>query len=461
MVLVADACADKTEAIALRTARETGLQLMVIPGPGTGSGGARRAGMDAAAQRLLSVGRGDGLLATTDADTRPLPDWIERQLAHLHNGARVLAGLVELDPEDELELPWHVLRRRESDAALRLANVQALDPAAEHHHFAGASLGMTADVYLEVGGLEPATALEDEAFAERLKAHRIEVLRASDVRVRTSARVEGRARRGLSVDLAVSRWAARRRYVADAFDPDALRAAKRVTVSVVIPAKECAATIAGVVRETAGPACAGGLVDELLVVDAASVDGTAEIARETGARVLQEDEILSDFGPALGKGDAMWRALHATHGEVVCFLDADTADPDPRHLLGLLGPLLTDPSVQLVKGTFERPLRRETGVLYGEGGRVTELMARPLLNFHEPRLAGFSQPLAGEFAGRRSLFERLPFPAGYGVEIAVMIDALRVGRARSARRMRPWTPPEPTPAAAGARRDGLRGAGRG
>jgi glycosyltransferase involved in cell wall biosynthesis len=425
VIVVEDACTDATEQVSLAAARELGLRLSVIAGPGNGAGGARRAGMEAAAERLLSAGHPDGLLATTDADTRPAPDWLERQLAHLRNGALVIAGLVELEPDEQRELPDSVLRRREAEAARRLTDVRQLDPTAAHHHVAGASLGMTAGVYREVGGLEPVAALEDEAFAATLEAHGISVLRAADVRVRTSARTDGRARRGLAVDLAVSRWAERRRYRADAFAIDQLRASKSATVSVVIPAKECADTIAGVVEETVGPLRAAGLIDELLVIDAGSADGTAAVARDAGGVVMQQDELMTELGPALGKGDAMWRALHASTGEIVCFLDADTTDPDPRHLRGLLGPLLSDPEVQLVKGAFERPLRRGERVLEGEGGRVTELMARPLLNFHEPRLAGFAQPLAGEFGGRRSLLEALPFPVGYGVEIAVLIDALR------------------------------------
>ena len=120
----------------------------------------------------------------------------------------------------------------------------------------------------------------------------------------------------------------------------------------------------------------------------------------------------------------MWRAVHAARGDIVCFLDGDTADPTDAHLRGLLGPLFADPSLVLVKGAFDRPWRADAGELPNEGGRVTELMARPLLNLHVPRLAGFSQPLAGEFAGRRELFERIAFPVGYGVEIAVLIDAL-------------------------------------
>jgi glucosyl-3-phosphoglycerate synthase len=425
VILVLDGCTDATEENAVAAARELGLRLAVMVGPVTGAGGARRAGMDAAAMRLFSAGRPGGLLATTDADTRVAPDWLERQLAHLRNGARVIAGLVELEPEEELGLPPSVLRRRQADAALRLAGVRALDPDAGHHHLAGASLGMRADVYLEVGGLEALAALEDEAFGARLRAHGIPVLRASDVRVRTSARTDGRARRGLSVDIAVSRWAESRRYSADQFTIPELCAAKHATVSVVIPVKECADTIAGVIERTVGPLRAAGLVDELLVIDAGSADGTAKLARDAGAFVMQQDEIGPEPGPALGKGDAMWRALHASGGEIVCFLDGDTTDPDPRHLRGLLGPLLSDPELQLVKGAFERPMRQGEQVLEDEGGRVTELMARPLLNFHEPRLAGFAQPLAGEFAGRRSLLEALPFPVGYGVEIAVLIDSLR------------------------------------
>jgi glucosyl-3-phosphoglycerate synthase len=425
VILVADACTDATEERAVAAARELGLRLAVMAGPGTGAGGARRAGMEAAAIRLVSAGRPDGLLATTDADTRPAPDWLERQLAHLRNGARVIAGLIELEPDEELELSPSVLRRREADAAVRLASVRVLEPDASHHHLAGASLGMTAEVYREVGGLEALAALEDEAFGARLRAGGITVLRASDVRVRTSARADGRAHRGLSVDLAVSRWAESRRYTAGQFTIEQLSARKDATISVVIPTKECAETIAGVIRRTVGPLRAAGLIDELLVVDAGSVDGTAMIARDAGAVVMQQDEIAPELGAALGKGDAMWRALHATSGEIVCFLDGDTTDPDPRHLRGLLGPLLGDPDVQLVKGAFERPMRAGGRLLEGEGGRVTELMARPLLNFHEPRLAGFAQPLAGEFAGRRSLLEALPFPVGYGVEIAVLIDSLR------------------------------------
>ncbi len=425
-IVVLDACADATGAVTERTAERLGLSVHLIGGPGAGSGPARRLGMDLAADRLLAAGRPDGLIACTDADTRPAPSWLERQLDHVRAGAQVVAGRVELDPAESGELPDGALRRRERDAVQRLERVRRTDAGAQHHHFAGASLGIKASVYQSVGGLEPLSALEDAAFATRLAEHGVPVLRAADVEVYTSARRSGRARRGLSVDLEVSTWSERRRYDASDFPLHRLKRLKRGTsIAVVIPTKECAATIAGVLARTVRPLAQAGLVDEIVVIDGDSADGTAEVAEAAGARVVQQDEVLAEAGPALGKGDAMWRALAVTEAEIVCFLDGDTSDPDPRHLQGLIGPLLLDPGLALVKGAFERPFVRERVELPHEGGRVTELMARPLLNLHEPRLAGFLQPLAGEFAGRRELLQAIPFPAGYGVEIAVLIDALR------------------------------------
>ncbi|HEY2770457.1 MAG TPA: glucosyl-3-phosphoglycerate synthase [Solirubrobacteraceae bacterium] len=425
-IVVLDHCVDRTEAVARERAAALGLSLTVLQSPRNGAGSARRAGLDAAAERLFDLHRADGLIACTDADTRPAPDWLARQLAHVQGGAQVIAGLIELDPSEAEQLPSPVLRRRERDAAERLARVHRESPGAEHHHFAGASLGMTAAVYRRVGGIEPVPAREDAVFAKRLAKQGVDVLRASDVRVLTSARSVGRTPRGLSVDVAVSSWAARRRYRADDFPPERLAEHKRgQRVSVVIPTKECAETIGGVLMRTVAPASDQGLIDELVVVDAASEDGTAEIAAAAGAQVIQQDEVLARFGPALGKGDAMWRAVSATTGEIVCFLDGDTLNPAAGHLLGLLGPLLTEPSVALVKGAFDRPLVSGGVERPHEGGRVTELMARPLLNLREPLLAGFAQPLAGEFAGRRAALEQSRFPVGYGVEIAVLIDVLR------------------------------------
>lgn len=427
IVLVADACTDRTESVARAAARDLGLTLTVLRGPGAGSGPARRLGMDAAADRLLSLGLSRGLIATTDADSAPSRDWLARQLAHLDAGADVIAGLVELADEDAAQLPKAVLDRRRLDAERRMIDVIAADPEAGHHHFAGASLGVAAEVYSRVGGLEPAPALEDEVFANLLRARGVPILRAADVRVRTAARTTGRARRGLSVDLAVSSWRERRRYRAEQFSADELADRKQAaTVTVIVPAKECAATIGEVIETTVWPLSDAGLLDEVVVVDAGSRDGTAERAAAAGARVLQQDELLPGLGRALGKGDAMWRAVGATEGEIVCFLDADTEDPCSDHLLGLLGPLLSDSELVLVKGAFDRPFKTDGGQLEHEGGRVTELLARPVINLHFPLLAGFAQPLAGEFAARRQLLERVPFPVGYGIELALLVDALRM-----------------------------------
>jgi glucosyl-3-phosphoglycerate synthase len=426
IIVVLDACRDRTPRIVELGASELGLRLRTVPGPGLGAGAARRTGMDAAAARLFALGAPEGLIACTDADSLPEPDWLARQLKHIGFGAQVIAGMIELDFERDSPMPPGVLRRRERDAAERLSRVRMTDPGASHHHFAGASIGVTAAAYRRVGGLDPHPALEDAAFAGRLQRHGISILRPSDVRVKTSARVRGRVVRGLSVDLAVSSWSERRRFHAGDFPTELLRERKgETTVAVVIPTKECATTIDAVLGQTVAPLAALGLVDELVVVDAGSADGTAQVAAAAGARVIQQDDVLSEHGRALGKGDAMWRAVSATCSEVVCFLDGDTGNPDLAHLQGLLGPLLSDRSIQLVKGAFDRPLRAGDVELPNEGGRVTELMARPLLNVHEPRLAGFSQPLAGEFAARRELLESVAFPVGYGVEIAVLIDALR------------------------------------
>lgn len=427
-ILVEDACTDETEAVAREVAAQLGLKLTVLHGPGAGSGPARQLGMDAAADRLEALGSGNGLIACTDADSTPAEGWLAAQLAHLARGTAVVAGLIELGSDDIERLPAAVKRRREQDARRRMSDVRTGEPDAEHHHFAGASLGLTADTYRRVGGMEGCAALEDEAFGAKLARHGIPVVRPADVRVRTSARTDGRARRGLSVDLAVSLWREQRRFRAEAFGLAELSAAKQATtVSVVLPAKECADTVPRVIATAVAPAVEAGLVDEVIVVDAASRDGTAERAAAAGAQVLQQDDLLPEHGPALGKGDALWRALDHTHGDVVCFLDADTADPHPHHLVGLLGPLLLHPEIALVKGSFERPFRAGTKTMAHEGGRVTEVMARPLLNLHVPLLAGFDQPLAGEFGGRRDLLTGIPFPVGYGVEIAVLIDALRAG----------------------------------
>jgi hypothetical protein len=228
-------------------------------------------------------------------------------------------------------------------------------------------------------------------------------------------------------DLGLESWLARRSYDT-ASSLDELLALKDRTVSLVLPARDVAGSL-GPLLDALEPARAAGLLDEVLVVDAASTDETVAVAMIHGAPVVQESDLLPEFGPALGKGDALWRGVSATRGEVVVFLDTDTSNFSARFLLDLVAPLFRDPEVHLVKGAFRRPFRSGGASTPDEGGRVTELLARPLINLHLPDLAGFAQPLAGEVAARRDLLEALPFPVGYGVEIAMLIDAYRrVGR---------------------------------
>jgi glucosyl-3-phosphoglycerate synthase len=196
---------------------------------------------------------------------------------------------------------------------------------------------------------------------------------------------------------------------------------KRETITVVLPTREVADTIGVIVERLQGLAP---LIDQILVVDAASVDGTAEIAAARGAEVHQESDLLAEFGPAIGKGDAMWRALAVARGELVVYLDSDTPDFPPHFATGLLGPLMCEPDVRFVKGHFRRPFTAPDGREYPtDGGRVTELTAKPLLTAFFPDLAAFVQPLAGEVAARRELFERLPFATGYAVETAMLLHA--------------------------------------
>ncbi len=203
------------------------------------------------------------------------------------------------------------------------------------------------------------------------------------------------------------------------YPTEALLAVKDRRVSVVLPARECAATIAAVVEPIVA---LRGLVDQILVVDAGSADGTARLAAEAGAEVVDEADLLPGEGAVLGKGDAMWRALTAVTGEVVAFIDADTRDFDPRFVNGLVGPLLTDPGLHFVKATYQRPFRAGDRELPGDGGRVSQLMARPLLSAFYPELATFTQPLAGEVGATRELLESIPFSTGYAVEMAMLLD---------------------------------------
>jgi glucosyl-3-phosphoglycerate synthase len=198
----------------------------------------------------------------------------------------------------------------------------------------------------------------------------------------------------------------------------------RPAVTLILPTREVADTIGPILDTVIRLNDRCGLVDQVLVVDADSADGTAAIARAHSAEVYSENELLSEYGPAQGKGDAMWRALSVARGDIVMFADADTRDFGEHFIYGTIGPLLTMPGIRFSKAAYRRPFTSHERSVPDGGGRVTELMAKPLLNLFFPELTGFVQPLAGEFAAARDLLLRTPFLTGYGVEIAILIDML-------------------------------------
>lgn len=210
-----------------------------------------------------------------------------------------------------------------------------------------------------------------------------------------------------------------RSYGQGDFPLDLLLGRKRQTLTVVLPAREVADTVGTIVERILA---LDGLVDQVLVVDADSADGSADVARAAGAEVRSQVRLMPEFGEVLGKGDAMWRALAAVRGDVVAYVDADTRDFSPAFVTGLFGPLICEPEVSFVKGTYRRPFSAGETVVPDGGGRVSQLTARPLLSAFYPEIGAFAQPLAGEIAARRDLLEQLPFATGYAVETAMLLD---------------------------------------
>lgn len=226
----------------------------------------------------------------------------------------------------------------------------------------------------------------------------------------------------------VRSWLGRRSSRAADWPLSRLMAAKDgTTISVVVPARDEESTVGSIVRVIRQRLMREvPLIDELVVVDSCSTDGTARVAAAAGARVVCQDEVLGHLPAMSGKGEALWKGLAATGGDLVVFVDADVHGFTPDFVTGLLGPLLMDRGVAYVKGFYHRPLVDGDHTVPDGGGRVTELVARPLLNLHWPELAGFVQPLAGEYAGRREALEAVPFVTGYGVEVGLLVDLLEL-----------------------------------
>lgn len=237
--------------------------------------------------------------------------------------------------------------------------------------------------------------------------------------------IDGTHHEGASQQRALARaqsWAATRTHAASEYPAESIPSMKGSTsISVVIPAKSVGDTIANIVAECVALRTAGA-IDEVIVIDAGSIDDTAAIAEAAGATVHQQDSLLAQYGEVLGKGDALWRSLSVATGDIIVFVDGDTEEFGRHFVTGLVGPLLSDPQIKLVKGSFRRPFTNGDLRVADGGGRVNELAARPLLNIFFPELAAVNQPLAGEIAARRSALEQLPFCTGYGTEIQLLID---------------------------------------
>ncbi|MCW2825711.1 MAG: glucosyl-3-phosphoglycerate synthase [Aeromicrobium sp.] len=223
-----------------------------------------------------------------------------------------------------------------------------------------------------------------------------------------------------------SAWFDSHTYRFDQFDPAALVAAKRgQQVSVLIPAKDESATVGAIVTTLRTELMDKvPLVDEIIVIDSHSTDDTAHLARDAGAKVFHVDEIVPHLGTRSGKGEAMWKALAVMNGDIGIYLDADVQEFTADFVIGLLGPLLLEDGLVFVKAFYDRPWASGPPRSSG-GGRVTELVARPLILDHAPLLAGFVQPLAGECSFRVDALRSVPYVSDYGVDIGLMIDVVR------------------------------------
>jgi glucosyl-3-phosphoglycerate synthase len=229
------------------------------------------------------------------------------------------------------------------------------------------------------------------------------------------------------VSTRVDRWFAENTFHSSEFDAltelVTLKQKQGLTISLGLPALNEEATV-GRVIETVKRALMDDvpLLDEIVLIDSDSTDNTVSIAESLGIPVYRHPQILPEVGARRGKGEALWKSLHVLKGDLIAWIDTDITNIHPRFVYGLLGPLLKRRSVQYVKGFYARPIKVGDQLQAFGGGRVTELVARPLLNLYYPELSGVVQPLSGEYAGRREALESVPFFSGYGVETGLLID---------------------------------------
>ncbi len=241
------------------------------------------------------------------------------------------------------------------------------------------------------------------------------------------ANLESQAVGQTAISILVDQWFAENTYHADEFSNLEhllrLKRQQNLTISLALPSLNEAETVGNVIRTFKDAFMQNlPLLDEIVLIDSSSTDRTREIGSDLGIPVYIHQQILPQFGARSGKGEALWKSLYITRGDLLLWIDTDILNIQPGFLYGLLGPLLGRPDIQFVKGFYRRPLRVGDKLQAGGGGRVTELTARPLLNLFYPELSGVIQPLSGEYGGRRAALEQLPFYSGYGVEIGLLID---------------------------------------
>jgi len=234
-----------------------------------------------------------------------------------------------------------------------------------------------------------------------------------------------------AISILVDKWFAENSFHSHEFEDVQrlveLKQKKQLTISLALPALNEERTVGNVITILKRALMDDvPLLDEMVLIDSNSSDRTRQIAQALGVPVYIHQEILPQHGARRGKGEALWKSLFVTRGDIIAWIDTDISNIHPRFVYGLLGPLLREPRIQYVKGFYHRPLRVGDKLQAGGGGRVTELVARPMLNLFYPELSGVVQPLSGEYAGRRAALEQVPFFTGYGVETGLLIDMFRL-----------------------------------
>ena len=232
-----------------------------------------------------------------------------------------------------------------------------------------------------------------------------------------------------AISVLVDKWFAENTFHADEFADLkyllSLKEEQNLTISLALPALNEEQTVGKVIRTIKNVLMKRiPLLDEIVLIDSNSTDRTRQIAKKIDVPVYIHQEVLSQYGARKGKGEALWKSLYCTRGDIIIWIDTDIVNIHPRFIYGLIGPLLLRPEIDFVKGFYRRPLKVGNKMQAGSGGRVTELTARPLLNLFYPELSGMIQPLSGEYGGRRKVLEQMPFFSGYGVEIGLLIDML-------------------------------------